>query len=123
MTRHHMMRAATAAAGILLLSFGGASGAMAQAILPQVTFDEIMGIDVQTRRWNPTAMGLGAIGGVIGYNVLAPTVIPASNALGGPLAGSIVADGAIAASRVYAISSAVAGAFIGQWLYEKVSTR
>lgn len=91
--------------------------------LPQITFEEIMGMDARQGRWSPVAMGVGAIGGVIGYNILAPTLFPVSNAAGGPVAGTILADSAIAASRVYAISSAVAGAFIGQWIYDQFSER
>jgi hypothetical protein len=91
--------------------------------LPQITFEEIMGMDARQVRWNPYAMGLGAIGGVVGYNVLAPTLFPMSHAAGGPLAGTLLADTAISASRLYAVSSAVAGAFVGQWLYDYFSDR
>jgi hypothetical protein len=91
--------------------------------LPQVTFEEIMGIDARRGRWNPTALGVGAIGGVIGYNVLAPMLFPVANAAGGPLAGTIVADSVVSASRIYAVSSAVAGAFLGQWIYDRINDR
>ena len=49
--------------------------------------------------------------------MIAPTLFPATYLTGGPLVGTIVADSALAASRVYAVSSAVLGAWAGQWVY------
>jgi hypothetical protein len=85
--------------------------------MPQLTFEEIVG-DIPTGQTiSPTALTVGAIAGVVVLNLVAPTLWPASYLTGGPLVGTIFADSALAASRVYAVSSAAVGAWAGQWVY------
>lgn len=67
----------------------------------------------------PYVIGLGAIAGVVATQGLL------FGAAGFPfLAGSVAAESVIAAevsvgiSRIYAVSSAVAGAWIANWLYD-----
>jgi hypothetical protein len=85
--------------------------------MPNLTFEEIIG-DVQTSQTiSPTAIAVGAVAGVIVFNIVAPALFPVSYMYGGPLAGTIFADSALAASRVYAVSSAAIGGWAGQWVY------
>ncbi|WP_029008672.1 hypothetical protein [Azospirillum halopraeferens] len=65
----------------------------------------------------PLVVGLGAIAGVVGFNLVALGVgsIPGGAAYA---AGMMVpAEMSVAMSRVYAVSSAVAGAWIAHYLY------
>jgi hypothetical protein len=85
--------------------------------MPQLTFEEIVGDIPVGQTVSPTALGVGAIAGVIVLNLVAPSLWPATYLTGGPLVGTIFADSALAASRVYTVTSAVVGAWAGQWVY------
>ena len=66
---------------------------------------------------SPTAMAIGALAGVAAFNVLAQYVFPTSSLL----AQTVVAESDLAASRIYAVGSAVAGALAGQYVYEQTN--
>jgi hypothetical protein len=85
--------------------------------MPQLTFEEIVGDITTGQTISPTAIGVGAIAGVVVLNLVAPGLWPASYVTGGPLVGTILADSALAASRLYTVTSAAAGAWAGQWVY------
>ena len=85
--------------------------------MPQLTFEEIVGDIPVGQTVSPTALGIGAIAGVVVFNMIAPSLWPVSYLTGGPLVGTIFADSALAASRVYTVTSAVVGAWAGQWVY------
>ncbi|BBK35581.1 hypothetical protein STAQ_06590 [Allostella sp. ATCC 35155] len=73
----------------------------------------------QSDRWLPVVAGLGAIAGVVGFNVaaLGLQALPGGLAYG---AGSVVAaEMSVAMSRVYAITSAVAGGLAGHFAYRE----
>lgn len=85
--------------------------------LPDITYEELIGSPDRTGGgYSAAALGLGAIGGVLAFN-----------AVGGALTGSVTAgvalESALATSRVYAISSAVVGALVGQWIYDRAMAR
>lgn len=65
------------------------------------------------------AIGLGAIGGVVAFNVLtggmASLPMMATSAAGGAAA----VEGTVAVSRVYAVTSAVVGGLAGDYVYRK----
>lgn len=85
---------------------------------PGWTFEEVMGGEVTVGEpVSPTAMAVGALAGVAAFNVLAQYVFPNSNLL----AQTVVAETDIAASRIYAVGSAVAGALAGQYVYEQTN--
>ncbi|MFL5334138.1 MAG: hypothetical protein ACJ8H8_13370 [Geminicoccaceae bacterium] len=82
------------------------------------TFEEVMGGQVKVGpQVSPAALGAGAVAGVVAFNMLAQYVFPGSNLL----AQSVVAETDVAASRIYAISSAVAGALAGQYIYDQTA--
>lgn len=67
-----------------------------------------------------TAVGLGAIAGIVGFNLLAlgPGALPGGIAYA---SGAIVpAEASVAMSRVYAVTSAVAGGLGADYLYSNV---
>jgi hypothetical protein len=84
---------------------------------PQMTFEEIAGDITSSQTISPTAIAIGAIAGVVVFNLVAPSLWPVSYLTGGPLVGTIFADSALAASRVYTVTSAAAGGWVGQWVY------
>jgi hypothetical protein len=85
---------------------------------PDWTFEEVLGGDVTVGpQYSPTAMGIGALAGVVAFNVLQQYVVPN----GSLLSQTFVAETDLAASRIYAIGSAVAGALAGQYVYEQTS--
>ncbi|HYH20147.1 MAG TPA: hypothetical protein VD995_16165 [Azospirillum sp.] len=69
------------------------------------------------------ALGLGAIGGVVAFNVLTGGLgaLPLVGAEAAATATGAVSatEGAVAVSRVYAVTSAVAGALAMDWLVNK----
>lgn len=69
------------------------------------------------RDLTPYAIGAGAIAGVLVFNVLALGVaaLPAAAAYGGAVA--VPAEMSVAMSRVYAVSSAVAGGLLADYYY------
>ena len=85
---------------------------------PGWTFEEVMGGDVTVGEpVSPTAMAVGALAGVVAFNVLAQYVFPNSSLL----SQSVVAETDLAASRIYAVGSAVAGALAGQYVYDQTN--
>ncbi|WP_374440892.1 hypothetical protein [Stella sp.] len=69
--------------------------------------------------WLPLVAGLGAIAGVVGFNLaaLGLQALPGGFAYG---AGSVVAaEMSVAMSRVYAVASAVAGGLAGRYAYQE----
>jgi len=91
--------------------------------MPNLTFEEIVGDIPANQTLSPSAIAIGAVAGVIIFNMLTPTLFPATYMTGGPLVGTIVADTAVSASRIYAISSAAIGGWTGQWIYSNWLTR
>lgn len=92
--------------------------------LPDLTFEQLVGDEVVRRdRTNMYAIGAGAIAGVVVFNVVAGYVAPTTMVAGGPLAATLVADSAIAASRIYAVTSAVVGGLVGNWVAQTVANR
>jgi len=80
------------------------------------TFGDVMGSHVALgQEVSPAALGVGAVAGVVAFNMLAQYAFPGSNLL----APSFVAETDLAASRIYAIGSAVAGALAGQYIYDQ----
>ncbi len=84
--------------------------------LPDITYEELVASSDRTTTYNPAALGIGAVGGVLLFNAFSGT-------FAGPLTAGVALESAIATSRVYAVSSAVAGAFIGQWIYDRTIAR
>jgi hypothetical protein len=85
---------------------------------PGWTFEEVMGGDVTVGEpVSPTAMAVGALAGVAVFNVVAQYVFPNANLL----TQTAVAETDLAASRIYAVGSAVAGALAGQYVYEQTN--
>ncbi len=83
--------------------------------LPRITFEDLAGRRDAPPPVSMSALGLGAIGGTLVFNGLQPVL--------GIRAGFAGVETALAVSRVYAVSSAVVGAVIGQWLYERAIGR
>jgi hypothetical protein len=85
---------------------------------PDWTFEEVLGGEVTVgQQYSPVAMGIGAIAGVVAFNVLQQYVAPNTNLL----AQTVLAESDLAASRIYTVGSAVAGALAGQFVYEQTS--
>ena len=66
-------------------------------------------------------LGLGALGGVVAFN-LATGGLSALPFIGGTGAAVSSTEGAIAVSRVYAVSSSLAGALAADWLTSPETT-
>ena len=82
------------------------------------TFEEVMGGEVTVGEpVSPTAMAVGALAGVAVFNVLGQYLFPNSSLL----SQTFLAESDIAASRLYAVGSAVAGALAGQYVYEQTN--
>ena len=85
---------------------------------PDWTFEEVLGGEVTVGpEFSPVAMGIGAVAGVVAFNMLAQYVFPNSNLL----SQTFLAETDLAASRIYVVGSAVAGALAGQYVYEQTS--
>jgi hypothetical protein len=84
--------------------------------LPNITYEELIGSPERETVYNPVVMGVGAVGGVLLFNAFMGAVVA-------PVAVGASLDSTLAASRVYAVGSAVAGAFIGQWIYNRTFAR
>ena len=85
---------------------------------PDWTFEEVLGGEVTVGpEYSPVAMGIGAVAGVVAFNLLQQYVVPN----GSLLSQTFLAESDIAASRIYAVGSAVAGALAGQFVYERTS--
>jgi hypothetical protein len=87
---------------------------------PGWTFEEVLGGEVTVGEpVSPTAMAVGALTGVVAFNVLEQYVFPN----GSLLSQTFLAESDIAASRIYAIGRAVAGALAGQYVYQRANDR
>ena len=85
---------------------------------PDWTFEEVLGGEVTVgAEYSPVAMGIGAVAGVVAFNLLQQYVVPNASLL----SQTFLAESDIAASRIYAVGSAVAGALAGQFVYEQTS--
>lgn len=74
-------------------------------------------------RNQPIALGLGAIGGVVAFNVLTGGIgaLPfiGAEATAAATGAATTIEGAVAISRVYAVTSAVVGALAADWLVNR----
>ncbi|MGE0718053.1 MAG: hypothetical protein AB7P02_21580 [Alphaproteobacteria bacterium] len=70
--------------------------------------------------WLPLAAGIGAIVGVVSFNVLALGLpaLPGGMAASAP---AVAAEFSVAMSRVYATASAIAGGLMANWAYESAT--
>lgn len=85
---------------------------------PDWTFEEVLGGDVTVgQELSPAAMGIGALAGVVAFNLLQQYVFPNTSLL----SQTVLAESDLAASRIYVVGSAVAGALAGQFVYEQSS--
>ena len=85
---------------------------------PGWTFEEVLGGEVTVGEpVSPTALAVGALTGVVAFNVLQQYVFPN----GSLLSQTFLAESDIAASRIYAIGSAALGALAGQYVYEQTN--
>ena len=86
------------------------------ATAPSITFEEIVGVPYRRNEYSMWAIGAGAIGGVLAMNALLPSLgVSTVMALPTTTAGL---ESMLAASRVYAATSAVAGGIVGQMIYD-----
>lgn len=71
------------------------------------------------RDYTPLVIGAGAVAGVLAFNVLALgwEAVPMASAIAE--GGVVPAEMSVAMSRVYAVSSAVAGGLIADYLYTR----
>ena len=67
--------------------------------------------------WRPVIAGLGAIAGVVVFNVATLGVAALPGGLGYAAGATVPAEMSVAMSRVYATTSAVIGAWIGYYGY------
>ena len=65
----------------------------------------------------PVVIGLGAIAGVVGFNVLALGVGALPGGLAYAAGSTVPAEMSVAMSRVYAVTSAVLGGWAANYLY------
>jgi hypothetical protein len=80
--------------------------------MPQISFEELVGSTTPQRNYSPAALGFGAIGGVALFNAAGGSLLPA-------ITSGASVEAALAASRFYVVASAVGGAFVGQWIYDR----
>lgn len=78
-------------------------------IQPETPYDTIL----------PIVVGLGAIAGVVGFNVLALGVEALPGGLAYGAGATVPAEMSVAMSRVYAVTSAVVGAWVANHLYDQ----
>lgn len=69
--------------------------------------------------WRPIVVGLGAIAGVVTFNVLAIGVEALPGGMALSTATTVPAEASVAISRVYATTSAVVGAWIAYYGFGK----
>lgn len=64
------------------------------------------------------ALGLGALGGVVAFNLATGglSALPLIGGAGAATGALSASEGAVAVSRVYAVSSSLAGALVADWL-------
>jgi hypothetical protein len=67
----------------------------------------------------PVMIGLGAIAGVVGFNVLALGVEALPGGLAYGAGATVPAEMSVAMSRVYAVTSAVLGGWAANYLYTR----
>ena len=83
---------------------------------PSITFEEIVGVPYRRNEYNMWAIGAGAIGGVLAMNAILPS-LGVSTVMALPTT-TVGLESMLAASRVYAATSAVAGGIVGQMIYD-----
>lgn len=81
---------------------------------PQITFEELAGSGPFKRPYSPFALATGAAGGVLAYHGATTALLPS-------VAAGSALEAALAASRFYVVASAVGGALIGQWIYDRLA--
>jgi len=86
------------------------------ASAPSITFEEIVGVPYLRNEYNMWAIGAGAIGGVLAMNAILPS-LGVSTVMALPTT-TVGLESMLAASRVYAATSAVAGGIVGQMIYD-----
>ena len=86
------------------------------ATAPSITFEEIVGVPYRRNEYNMWAIGAGAIGGVLAMNAILPS-LGVSTVMALPTT-TVGLESMLAASRVYAATSAVAGGIVGQMIYD-----
>ena len=71
--------------------------------------------------WKPIVIGLGAIAGVVAFNVTAIGFEALPGGLAYEAGAAVPAEASVAISRVYATTSAVIGAWIAYYAYGSTS--
>lgn len=84
--------------------------------MPALTFGDIVGERGTSTPISLGGVAVGAVAGVVVFNVVTAYFFPGVFAYGAPLAGTVVAESALAASRIYAITSAALGGVAGNWV-------
>lgn len=79
----------------------------------------LVAADTSRGDWRPIVAGLGAIAGVVVFNVAALGVQALPGGLGYAAGATVPAEMSVAMSRVYATTSAVVGAWIGYYLVSR----
>jgi hypothetical protein len=69
--------------------------------------------------WRPIVVGLGAIAGIVTFNVLAIGVEALPGGVAYTAGATVPAEASVAISRVYATTSAVVGAWIAYYGFGK----
>ena len=70
-------------------------------------------------RWLPVVAGIGAIAGVVGFNIAALGLQALPGGLAYGTGAVVAAEMSVAMSRVYAVTSAVAGGLAGRFAYQE----
>ncbi len=73
--------------------------------------------DVETVNPHFLAVGLGAIGGVVAFNLLTGGLASLPMLASG--SGALAIESTVAASRVYAVTSATVGGLVGDYIYRR----
>ena len=104
----------------------GSPGIGAESLRRDLTaLSEAQPASVPLVEGRPMAVALGAIGGVVVFNLVTggtgglPFLASAAAAEFGPLTAT---GGAVAVSRVYAVTSAAVGGLLADWLYRRSVT-
>lgn len=89
-----------------------------QTPAPTATAPAAVAAEAKPFDYYPIVVGLGAIAGVVGFNLIALGVeaVPGGLAYGAPGA-TVAAEASVAISRVWAITSAVTGGLIAYYVF------